>query len=46
VEQYNPKLNIWSEINIENMPSIGAFSWCSISKSNPEKILIVGGTDG
>ncbi len=46
VEQYNPKLNIWTEIKIENMPYIGAFSWCSISKSNPEKILIVGGTDG
>ena len=46
VECFNPKLNKWSEIKINNMPSIGAFSWCSISNSNPEKILIVGGTDG
>ena len=46
LECYNPKVNKWTEIKINNMPSIGAFSWCSISKTNPEKILIIGGTDG
>ena len=42
-ERYDPKLDSWEKIYIEDSPSLAAFSW---SKINKNQILILGGTNG
>lgn len=44
-ERYNPNMNKWENIEINNAPCLAAFGWTSISP-NGDKMLIVGGTDG
>lgn len=43
-ERYDPKLDKWETIKIENSFPLGAFGWTVLD--SPEKIMIVGGTDG
>lgn len=43
-ERYDPKLDKWETIKIENAFPLGAFGWTVLD--SPEKIMIVGGTDG
>ena len=41
-ERYDPQLDKWETIIIEDSPSLGAFSWTKINKN---EILILGGTN-
>lgn len=43
IEQYDPSSDKWTEIKIQNTPSIAAFAWTQIEEG---KIVTVGGTDG
>jgi N-acetylneuraminic acid mutarotase len=44
-EKYNPITNTWENIEIPNIPSLGAFAWTPKGKNSSE-IIILGGTDG
>jgi N-acetylneuraminic acid mutarotase len=43
-EKYDPIQDKWETVEIAGAQSIGAFGWTTLG--SPEKLLIVGGTDG
>lgn len=42
-EHYQPHLETWSEIIIQNLPNLAATSWAS---TDDGRIFILGGSDG
>jgi N-acetylneuraminic acid mutarotase len=44
-ERYDPIQDKWEPFEINNSPSVAAFSWTKLGK-NSNKIMILGGTNG
>ena len=45
MERYDPIQDKWEPFEINNSPSVAAFSWTKLGK-NSNKIMILGGTNG